>query len=155
MNADERADLARQNFLSGYNCAQSVALAFADLFEEEGIPRELLVRMISGFGGGMGRLREVCGAVSSSILTLDLLKGYSDPSVFDAKAELYAKVQEVAGRFKGECGSYLCRDLLGLGEGPDSSVPSERTDSYYASRPCQEICATAARLLAEYLEDLG
>ena len=151
MDAYERSNRARENFLAGYNCAQSVALAFSDLFEERGISRELLAQMISGFGGGMGRLREMCGAVSASIMVLGLCQGYSDPADYEAKSELYAKVQEVAGRFRGECGSYLCRELLGLGEGPDVPVPERRGDAYYASRPCQELCATGARIISEYL----
>lgn len=153
MGGEERSALARQNFLDGYNCCQSVVLAFCDLFEQGGVDRSTLARMASPLGGGMGRLREVCGAVSAMFLTLGLMEGYDDPSVYDGKMELYAKVQDLAERFRDENGSIICRELLGLGDGADSPQPQMRTDSYYKKRPCSDLCASAARILGDYLQE--
>ncbi len=151
MNAEERAERARENFFEGYNCAQSVALAFDDVFAEKGIDRETLAHLASPFGGGMGRLREVCGAVSASLMLLGVLEGYDDPQTFDAKKELYEKVQGLANDYREETGSIICRELLGLGEGADVPVPERRSQGYYERRPCSELCATAARIAAERL----
>lgn len=152
MDSNERSVLARQNFLEGYNCAQSVALAFADVFEERGIDATTLAQLASPFGGGMGRLREVCGTVSGMLMVLGLLEGYDDPSADKTKMELYQKVQELAGQFRDQNGTILCRELLGLPEGPDDPTPEKRTQAYYHKRPCAEYCASSARILAEYLE---
>ena len=151
MEAERRAALARQNFESGYNCPQSVVMAFADVLEEHGIPREAAARLASPFGGGMGRMREVCGAVSGMLMVLGVVEGYDDPDTYDGKSELYARVQDLAGRFRQEHGTIYCRELLGLSAGPDDPAPERRSEAYYQARPCAELCATAARLLAEHL----
>ena len=151
MQAEERASRARQNFESGCNCPQSVVGAFDDVVARQGMDPEVALRLASPFGGGMGRLREVCGAVSGSLMVLGLVEGYSDPTIYDGKARLYEQVQELAARFREENGSILCRELLGLEEGPSSARPEERTESYYAARPCAELCASAARILSEHL----
>lgn len=151
MNEMKRAELARRYFLEGYNCAQSVVLAFDDVLREQGIDPNAAARMASPFGGGMGRLREVCGSVSGMLLVLGLAKGYDDPNAFAAKKELYEEVQELAGAFGSENGSIVCRELLGLGAGSSKATPERRTDSYYRKRPCPELCACAARILASYL----
>jgi C_GCAxxG_C_C family probable redox protein len=151
MDESERAELARQLFLEGYNCAQAVVLAFDDGLEEQGVDPKTAARMASPFGGGMGRLREVCGSVSGMLLVLGLAEGYDDPKAFAEKKELYEKVQELAGAFRAENGSIVCRDLLGLGAGPSGATPERRTDSYYRKRPCPELCGCAARILAGHL----
>ena len=84
-------------------------------------------------------------------MVLGLVEGYNDPTTYDDKARLYEQVQELAARFKEENGSLLCRELLGLDEGASSARPEERTSAYYAKRPCAELCASAARILAEHL----
>ena len=152
MDSNDRAHKAKQNFLSGCNCPQSVVGAFSDVFEEHGIDVQTAMYMASPFGGGMGRLREVCGAVSGMLMVLGLLEGYADVSDYDAKKDLYAHVQTLAERFREENGSILCRELLGLAEGPDSSAPERRSDEYYERRPCPELVASAARILGDYLE---
>ncbi|MBR3158860.1 MAG: C_GCAxxG_C_C family protein [Atopobiaceae bacterium] len=151
MDASERGEKARGNFLQGYNCAQSVVLAFEDVLAEAGIDANVAARLSSPFGGGMGRMREVCGAVSGMLMVLGLVEGYDDPKAFAAKKELYARVQELAGAYAQENGSIVCRELLGLRKGPSEATPERRTDAYYRKRPCPELCACAARILAEHL----
>lgn len=141
-------ETARGLFLEGYNCSQSVVAAFAD---ELGMDRSQAIRMASSFGGGMGRLREVCGCVSGMFMILGYLYGYDDPKVYECKKELYERVQEMAARFKQDNGSIICRELLGL-EGRDNSpVPSVRTEEYYRKRPCPNLAGYVAKILAEYL----
>jgi len=144
------AGKARALFHQGYNCAQSVLLAFA---EELGMDWETAARLSSSFGGGMGRLREVCGAVSAMFLIAGLLRGYSDPADTDAKAEHYRRIQELAAQFRARHGTILCRELLGLSEGPDHYVPAERTDAYYARRPCDDCIGDAAAIIAAFLSE--
>ncbi len=151
MDTSERAEKARANFLQGYNCAQAVLLSFDDVLEAQGLDAQALTRLASPFGGGMGRMREVCGAVSGMLMVLGLVEGYDDPRAFAAKKELYATVQELAGKFREENGSIVCRELLGLPKGPDDATPEQRTQGYYRKRPCQELCACAARILAEHI----
>lgn len=151
MTAQQRAAQAQKNFLDGYNCPQSVVHAFDDVLQKNGIDVEAALRLASPFGGGMGRMREVCGAVSGMFMILGLLEGYSDPAAFDAKADLYATAQELAAAFREEHGTILCRELLGLQKGPDAPTPERRTAAYYADRPCAAYCETAARVLAEHL----
>lgn len=152
MNPNERGELARQNFLKGYNCAQSVVRAFDDVLESQGIDPETAARMASPFGGGMGRLRETCGTVSGMLLVLGLVAGYSEPKAFEAKKDLYGLVQKLAAEFREENGSIICRELLGLAAGPSDPTPERRTDAYYRKRPCPELCACAARILASHLQ---
>lgn len=146
-----RATLARQNFYDGYNCAQSVFLAFCDL---TGYSREDAARLSAPFGAGMGRMREVCGAMSGILMVLGILTGYPDTGEDGRKAELYAEVQELFLTFEKRHGSYICRDLLGKeGSGPDAPTPEKRTAEYYASRPCGEFIAYAAELLDAFLRE--
>lgn len=145
----DRGEQARDYFKQGYNCTQSVALAFCD---EIGIEKSRMLKMVSSFGGGMGRLREVCGAVSGMFFVAGALYGYDDPKDMQAKKEHYARIQELAAQFREKNGSIVCRELLGL-EGRDSSpVPSERTEEYYKKRPCAEMIATAAGLMEDYIK---
>lgn len=148
MDADERAERARNNFRTGYNCPQSVVHAFDDVLEANGVDPDTALRLASPFGGGMGRLREVCGAVTGMFMLLGLLEGFSDPEEYDGKAALYEDAQRLAEEFRRRQGSILCRDLLGLSDGPSDAAPERRTESYYESRPCAELCACAASLVA-------
>ena len=146
-----KGDIAKGYFEQGYNCSQSVALAFAD---EVGMDGKLIARLTGGFGGGMGRMREVCGTVSGTAFVLSALYGYSDPTDVDAKAQLYADVQKVAGEFKDENGSVVCRDLLGLTQdGFDNPQPEKRTDTYYKKRPCGDLVKMSADLLEKFIAD--
>lgn len=145
-----RGDKAKELFLEGYNCSQSVAGAFAD---EMGMDFKTVVKMVSSFGGGMGRLREVCGTVSGMFFVAGVLYGYDEPKDFEGKKELYARIQKLAGLFREKTGSIVCRELLGL-EGKDSSpVPSPRTKEYYEKRPCPEMAKLAGDILEEYIKE--
>ncbi|MBE7710965.1 MAG: C_GCAxxG_C_C family protein [Cyanobacteria bacterium SIG31] len=135
---------AVENFRDGYNCAQSVFLAFAENF---GFDEETALKLASSFGGGMGRLREVCGAVSSMFAIAGLRKGYISPIDDDAKAKHYELIQNLANEFKEKHGSIICRELLGLDDGPDKPIPSKRTEQYYSERPCEEFIKTAATII--------
>ena len=147
----DRKELAMNNFLKGYNCTQSVLLAFQDLLPEES--RKEMICMSSAFGGGMGRLREVCGSVSGMFLITGLLYGYEGPETGEKKAELYAKVQELAHRFEEKNGSIVCRELLGLSVKEEKPVPEARTAEYYKKRPCKELIGMAAELLEEFINE--
>lgn len=135
---------ARNYFLEGYNCAQSVVLAY---HEELGLEKELAARMASSFGGGMGRLREVCGAFSGMCLVVGLYRGYSEAKDREGKKEQYALIQRLADEFEKRNGSIVCRELLGLDHRKDAPVPAERTAEYYKKRPCAELVAEAAEIL--------
>lgn len=142
------ASRAKENFLKGYSCAQSVLLAFA---QPLGMTEETALLLSSSFGAGMGRLREVCGALSSLLMIQGLLEGYTEPDK-DAKAAHYARVQALAARFREEMGSIICRDLLGGENVSTQPVPEARTAAYYAARPCLKAVECAARLGQELLE---
>ncbi|MGN0733914.1 MAG: C-GCAxxG-C-C family protein [Emergencia sp.] len=147
-------DKAREYFLHGYNCTQSVVLAFSDIIRKSaGIEPQALVRVSSPFGGGMGRLREVCGAVSGMLMVLGALEGYDNPEDRQAKTELYRDVQLLAEQFERENGSIVCRQLLGLSERRQNYVPEARTGEYYEKRPCPEMVRSAASILEEYLRE--
>jgi C_GCAxxG_C_C family probable redox protein len=142
----DRAERAAELFLQGYNCAQAVAVAFSDL---TGLSPELSAKMASSFGGGMGRLREVCGAVSGMLLVTSLLYGYDDPENDQGKKELYQLVQSLAGQFREQNGSIVCRELLK--NPPSDPNPSPRTAEYYRQRPCAAMVFTAAQILDTYI----
>ena len=145
---------AEEYFLQGYNCAQSVVLAFSYLIKEKtGIDESQLVRMVSPFGGGMGRLREVCGAVSGMFFVLGALEGYDNPKDNTSKTGLYEDVQLLAERFEKENGSIICRNLLGLKEGRENPVSEERSEEYYRRRPCTEMVRSAAEILDDFLHE--
>ena len=141
---------ARQNFLNGYNCAQAVFCAFCDV---TGMDEREALRLSSSFGGGMGRLREVCGAVSGMFMAAGLLYGYDDLEDKSLKTAHYARIQELAARFASQEKSLICRELLGLTETHSAPEPSDRTQKYYQSRPCPRIVETAARILDKYIEE--
>ena len=147
IDVEARVEVARNLFKSGYNCSQSVFMAYADVY---GIDREFAARLTGPLGGGMGRLREVCGAVSGAFLVAGQEFSAENPDDREAKTKNYAVVQELAEAFKQENGSIICRDLLGLAvTAKESHVPSERTAEYYKRRPCAEYVAIAARVVGE------
>ena len=143
-----KADKAKSLFLEGYNCAQAVAGAF---YEELGLDFETAIKLSSSFGGGMGRLREVCGAVSGMFMVAGVLYGYTDTSDNEAKAKHYELIQSLAKKFSDKKGYIVCRDLLSLAEGKDNPTPSERTKQYYERRPCAEYVYDAALIIEEYI----
>ena len=154
MNTEQsiRAQQAKDNFNSGYNCSQSVLLAYEDYLREKGLNPKTVLRMASPMGGGISRLREVCGAVSALCLLIGLTDGYDMPDDEKKKA-LYSKVQELVLQFQESKGSIICRELLGLEQKHDQPIPSKRTKEYYAERPCADFCATAAALFEKnYLQ---
>lgn len=141
---------AKKLFLEGYNCSQSVFLAFEDKYDMD---HSMAMKLSSSFGGGMGRLREVCGAVSGMFMVAGLLYGYDEPKNFEAKSEHYARIQELAGEYSDRNGSIVCREILGLGKGKDDPVPSRRTQEYYKKRPCPDLVAMAAAIMEEYIRE--
>lgn len=143
----ERAEKAAQYFLEGYNCAQSVAMAFADLL---GIKEKTAARMASGFGGGFGRLREVCGAVSGMVLVASALYGYDTPDRTN-QAACYQMVQTLCQSFQDKNGSMICREILK--NPPTDPTPAPRTAQYYAQRPCARMVMDATAILAAYIEE--
>ena len=145
----ERGDKAYDLFMSGYNCTQAVAGAFADVM---GMDFETVVKLGSGFGGGMGRMREVCGTFSGIVMVMNVLYGYSDPKDNSTKTELYGRIQEIGEQFRKDNGSIICRELLGLSKPEGSPVPEQRTAEYYKKRPCPELCRYAADLLESYIK---
>lgn len=136
----KHSDLAAELFTKGYNCAQAVFGAFA---EDLGIDFNTAVKISSSFGGGMGRMREVCGALTGCFMAAGLKYGYTDIRNQNAKAEHYKLIQQIAENFKKANGSIICRELLGISDN-NSPIPSERTAEYYRKRPCIELvrCAT-------------
>lgn len=150
MTTEERIQLARDYFRKGYNCSQSVVLAFQDVI---GADCTTLESLSIGLGGGVGRMREVCGAVSGMAMVAGFLSETpADADNHSRKLTVYKTVQELAGQFSKENGSIICRELLGLrADAATSPVPQKRDESYYKSRPCEAMVACAARLLSEAL----
>lgn len=147
---EDRIQRAIELFKSGYNCSQSVVVAFADMY---GFTEEQALRMSASFGGGIGRMRETCGAACGLFLLAGLEKGATDGADKKGKAANYALVQELAAEFKKRNGSLNCGELLGLRKKTVvSSIPEERTDQYYAKRPCTKMVEEAARIWVEYLK---
>ena len=154
---ETRAQRAIDLFKQGYNCSQAVFTACADMY---GITDEsLALRLSASFGGGMGRMRLVCGAASGMFMLAGLQNGSATPHDNNGKMANYAFVQHLAGEFKAKYGSLICAELLGLaprgttpfpsGEGwgeASSPKPEERTQQYYEKRPCAEMVAEAVRI---------
>ena len=137
---------AGELFLSGCNCAQAVFLAFTDV---TGMDTKTAAKISSSFGGGMGRMREVCGAVSGMNIVLGILYGYDTPNDDTIKAELYAQVQALAGQFREQLGTILCREILD--NPPSDPNPTPRTEAFYKERPCVRVVMTGARLMEEFI----
>ena len=145
----EHSYKAAELFLSGSNCAQAVAVAFCDV---TGLEPAFAAKMASSFGGGMGRLREVCGAVSGMLMVAGLLYGYEDPGENDCnKKAHYQLVQTLAGKFRDEVGSIVCREILK--NPPSDPNPTPRTAEFYAKRPCARMVMLAAQILDEYIAE--
>ncbi|WP_170138003.1 C-GCAxxG-C-C family protein [Anaerobacterium chartisolvens] len=145
---DKYSQHAIDLFKKGYNCSQAVLAAFCD---ELDIDFDTALRISAPFGGGMGRMREVCGAVSGMFMAAGMKYGYCDPEDSQAKAEHYKLIQSLASKFKEENGSIICRELLGLGTKVDGPVPEERTKEYYKKRPCAELVGFAAQITGELM----
>ncbi len=140
---------AKENFERGYNCCQSVVLAYA---QEIGLEDEIALRLAAPFGGGMGKLREVCGALTGIFMVAGLKSGYINPDADDKKAAHYALIQELAESFRQKNGSILCRDLIGEDYRPGDATPGKRTAAYYEDRPCAGLIEDAVRMLEEKLK---
>jgi len=147
MNHEEKA---KELFKEGYNCAQSVFSAFCD---ETDIDLHIALKLSSSFGGGMGRLREVCGAVSGMFMVAGVLYGYDNPIDQTIKANHYARIQKLANEFRQQNKSIVCRELLGL-EGNDMTpIPQPRTNEYYTRRPCIDLVGDAAKIMENYMKE--
>lgn len=145
---DERVNRAIELFKSGYNCSQSVVAAFADLY---GFTTEQALRMSASFGGGIGRMRQTCGAACGMFQLAGLDCGTIEATDRQGKSHNYAVVQQLAEQFKAINGSTICAELLGLKKPEITSEAEERTANYYKKRPCAHMVETAARLFANYL----
>lgn len=143
-----KAEMARQYFKDGYNCCQAVVLAFSD---DLGIDKDTLLAIASSFGGGIGRLREVCGAVSGACIVAGIKFGYIDPGATSEKANHYALIQKIAKEFEAINGSIICRVLTGLEKG--THVPDDRTKEYYKKRPCDSLVYDAAEILDRIINE--
>ncbi|BBF44993.1 C_GCAxxG_C_C family protein [Lachnospiraceae bacterium KM106-2] len=146
---ESRKEKAMGLFKQGYNCSQSVFAAFSDLY---GIDEETALKISSSFGGGMGRMREVCGAVSGMLMVAGLETGTTDGKDREGKAHNYAVVQELAEEYRKRNGSIICRELLGLDKKEfKETMPEERTKEYYKKRPCAELVGQAAEIIENVL----
>ena len=146
----ERSKKAVELFKQGYNCSQAVFVAFADLY---GMDREMALRVSSSFGGGMGRMREVCGAVSGMFMVVGMETGTIEGADRQGKQYNYQVVQQLAEQFRQKNGSIICRELLGLSSGPQTETkPEARTEEYYKKRPCVELVEEAALIVEEFIE---
>ncbi|MCQ2787128.1 MAG: C-GCAxxG-C-C family protein [Bacilli bacterium] len=141
-----RAKLAEQYFLKGYSCSQAIVLAYHDLIK---LDEETCLKIASPFGGGMARLREVCGAFSGALIVYGYLKGNPTTDI-KKKTKLYEDIQKMAKEFIKVNGFLRCRDLLNLHD-KSSACPNKRTAQYYSHRPCQKIVGNAARILEKYI----
>ncbi len=140
----EHKTVAEKYFLAGYNCAQAVFAAYCDI---TGLPKETALRLSSSFGGGMGKLREVCGACTGAFAVLGVLYGYAVPDDAEAKAAHYALIRDFAESFKNKHGTYICRELLAGVSGTDTPDPAERNAEYYRVRPCLRYITSACEIL--------
>lgn len=145
-----KAERAKELFEQGYNCSQAVMGAFC---EELGMDFETAMKISSSFGGGMGRMREVCGAVSGLFMAAGLKFGYELPEDTEGKTSHYKLIQELAESFKEKNGTIICRELLGGNATGETHVPEKRTDSYYKKRPCSELVKDAALIFEKILEE--
>lgn len=147
-----RVEDAVKTFEAGYGCAQSVFATYADFF---GMDRETALKLASPLGGGIGRMREVCGAVTGMALLAGLKDGNTNPGDEEARERIYLLVREMSDRFKDENGTIICRELLGIRTREQSAKPDKRTLEYYENRPCRRLVAGAAKIIEEMiLEDM-
>lgn len=147
-----RVEEAVQTFEAGFGCAQAVFATYADLF---GMERETALKLASPLGGGVGRMREICGTVSGMALLTGLKEGNTDPKDNAGKERIYTLVREMSDLFREENGAIVCKELLGKRIREQSARPEERTPEYYAGRPCSRLVASAAKIVEEVLlEDM-
>ena len=139
---------AGELFLGGYNCAQAVVVAYCDL---TGLSESFAAKLASSFGGGMGRMREVCGAVSGMLMVAGLLYGYDTPGDDTVKKAHYALVQALSAKFREEVGSIVCREILK--NPPSDPNPTPRTAEFYAQRPCARMVILAGQILDDYIKE--
>ena len=144
-----KRELAESYFLKGYTCAQAVVLAFAEEIGAEGEQLNVLLKVASSFGGGFGRLREVCGAVSGMGIVVGAMFGLDEPDNAK-KTEHYRLIQRLAGEFKDINGSIVCRELLGAKLAATNPEPAERTPEYYKTRPCAKLVGDSAQILEKF-----
>ena len=144
----DHREKAAELFLRGYNCAQAMLVAYCDV---TGLTPEFSAKLASSFGGGMGRMREVCGAVSGMLMVAGLLYGYDTPGDDVSKKAHYHLVQHLAGKFREEAGSIVCREILK--NPPSDPNPTPRTAEFYAKRPCARMLVLAAGVLDEYIAE--
>lgn len=137
-------------FREGYNCAQAVAVAF---HKECGLTLDQASNISAPFGGGLGRQREICGAVSGMSMVLGMLHPFALEDKREAKKEIYELTKQKCDTFKESMGSIVCREILGERAGKASSTPEERTEYYYATRPCERCVERAAALVQEYINE--
>ena len=142
----EKTEKAKELFKQGYNCSQAVLGVFC---EELGLDFDTAMKIASSFGGGMGRMREVCGTVSGMLMAAGL--AFNTPD--NDKGKQYKIVQELAQKFKDKNGSIICRELLQGIESSTSPTPSERTETYYKKRPCIELVGDSVEIFEEYLKE--
>ena len=150
---DERVQRAVDNFMAGYGCCQSVVAAFSDLY---GLDETMAKKIAAGFGGGVGRLRVMCGAVSGIVMLVGLDCGQTEGSDRDGKSACYKVVQDLLEQSKQDNGSLICAEILGIKgheKAKSSYVASERTAEYYKTRPCAAKVESAARIFANYLKN--
>lgn len=151
VDVEERVKRGMDYFKNGYNCSQAVVSAFADIYN---LDSEMALRIAASFGGGMGRMRLTCGAVSGMFILAGLENGSTIAGDTAGRGKNYELVQELARRFKAHTGSIICADLLGLAPStPVTTQPEERTPEYYRKRPCVETVGLACRIYAEYLNE--
>ena len=152
LEIEERVNRAVDNFMAGYGCCQSVVAAFSDLY---GLDETLAKKIAAGFGGGVGRLRMMCGAVSGIVMLVGLDCGQTEGSDREGKSACYKVVQDLLAKSKEENGSLICAEILGI-QGHEKAqsnyIASERTAEYYKQRPCAAKVESAARIFAEYLK---
>ena len=148
----KRVERAKELFHQGFNCSQAVFAACADIY---GIEDEALaLRLAASFGGGIGRMRQTCGAACGMFLLAGLQNGSAIPGDAEGKKNNYTLVQDLAAKFKNENGSLICAELLGIAPKPQTPTPEARTEAYYQKRPCVEMVASAVRMYLETLVQL-
>jgi C_GCAxxG_C_C family probable redox protein len=150
IDVDDRKQKAVDNFKAGYNCAQSVFMAYSDVYK---LDANLAKTLSSSFGGGIGRLREMCGACSGMFMLVGMQIPVLDPNCKDCKTDNYKAVQTLANRFKDINGSYICADLLKIKREAQQPNPDDRNAEYYAKRPCAKLVADAAFVFGEWLNE--
>lgn len=146
---EKRAERAKELFRQGFNCSQAVVAACADIY---GLNEQTALRVAASFGGGIGRMRQTCGAACGMFLLAGLENGSAILGDAEGKKNNYAFVQDLAAKFKNEHGSIICSELLGIAPRPQEPTPEARTEAYYQKRPCVDMVASAVKI---YLESLA